>query len=445
MSGGGKSPIFTCHDAMGDEIVVSSSLISMVEGLCGSAFNCGSRYLQRIALKVNVLKSNISRLNISDTLIAEVSTQIRVLVLAVTLISGFMVFKVISHMNDLTKAKLTYYIDAVGSAVHASLLITYTMFVAYVIAQWIAESGCIYDGHINIGYLIHTSSGALYFMIGGLQFLAPLRRHYPILHRQLGYIFYALSAITTIGISWLAIKPHGGVSVQVATVLFLPLWVMCNGYSFRAIRYYRDVQLHKQLNMLGLATSTSIIFMRPITVILMLVDEYLDFPHGLGVAVWICFTTTIISTASYILIRDLIPSLESSQLQHDGSYKKSTTFNYATNAVGCLPIYDSVENRVIMKKPVTKVVSYCIIDSRTIMLRIAPTVTFNISKTREDHSNQSQQHYVPFLTDFPPGTYLPLLNTKFHSPVFRNVMIYYISSRRYFKLSHALMLHVILL
>jgi hypothetical protein len=98
----------------------------------------------------------------------------------------------------------------------ASNLFAFVIFPAFVfinviLAQWVMKGGKIYDGKIvNIGYLLHSSSGSLYFICGGLQFYTPLRQHYPVIHRLTGYTYYLMVLLTSIGIAWICIKPHAG-------------------------------------------------------------------------------------------------------------------------------------------------------------------------------------------------------------------------------------------
>ena len=115
-----------------------------------------------------------------------------------------------------------------------------------VIIQWIIWGGKIYGGKIlTIGYFLHTSTGSLYFIAGGLQFYSPLRQHYPKIHRIIGYLYYIMAFITSIGILILTIKPHSGFPTQVAVATFLPPWIACNYLALRAILLFRDVELHR--------------------------------------------------------------------------------------------------------------------------------------------------------------------------------------------------------
>jgi Predicted membrane protein (DUF2306) len=115
-----------------------------------------------------------------------------------------------------------------------------------IINQWIIGGGTVYEGNtLTIGYFLHTGSGCIYFIAGGLQFYAPFRQKYPRVHRCIGYMYYLMVILTSIGIATLAVKPHSGLSTQFTVFFFLPPWIWCNILSFRAIAIYRDVETHR--------------------------------------------------------------------------------------------------------------------------------------------------------------------------------------------------------
>ena len=120
----------------------------------------------------------------------------------------------------------------------------------------------IYGGHLEWAFHTHVISGSLYFIAGALQFFEPLRQYYPHVHRFFGYVYYAMVVVTSVGICWLCVKPHAGVSAQIAVIMFLPQWIWLNWLSFRAIAVHRNVELHRQLNIVGLAFASAITSMR---------------------------------------------------------------------------------------------------------------------------------------------------------------------------------------
>jgi Predicted membrane protein (DUF2306) len=98
---------------------------------------------------------------------------------------------------------------------------------------------------VSFGYFLHVSTGSLYMITGGLQFYAPLRQRYPKVHRFLGYTHYLMVLMTAIGISFIAIRPYSGFPTQIAVLSFLPPWVIVNILAFRAIVFFREVELHR--------------------------------------------------------------------------------------------------------------------------------------------------------------------------------------------------------
>jgi ferredoxin-NADP reductase len=193
------------------------------------------------------------------------------------------------------------------------------VFINVILAQWVMKGGKIYDGKIvNIGYLLHSSSGSLYFICGGLQFYTPLRQHYPVIHRLTGYTYYLMVLLTSIGIAWISIKPHAGLSSQIATASFLPPWMVINIIALRAIAIYRDVELHRQLNILGLSFASSIVFMRPLVAVVMLMMPEWDFGRSLGLVLWVAMCWAVFGAVLYILGAYTVPTLKHPRLQHSG-------------------------------------------------------------------------------------------------------------------------------
>lgn len=140
-------------------------------------------------------------------------------------------------------------IDSFGQSV--SDFVVYVLFpifvVLYVIVfQWILEGGKVYDGKfLTVGYLLHSSTGCLYYIAAGLQFYLPLRQRFPKTHRYIGYFYYFMVVLTSIGIIMICRKPNSGLPTQVAVLTFLPPWIWCNFLALRAITVFRDVEVHR--------------------------------------------------------------------------------------------------------------------------------------------------------------------------------------------------------
>ena len=175
-------------------------------------------------------------------------------IIIVTMVIASMICQSLMRRKAIIERRLTAIspsskMEAIGQFVSdAFAFVIFPSFViGYVIVnQWIIGRGRVYEGKVlTIGYFLHTGTGCVYFIAGGLQFYNPLRQKYPRVHRCIGYIYYLMVILTSVGIATLAIKPHSGLSTQFTVSFFLPSWIWCNILSFRAIAIYRDVETHR--------------------------------------------------------------------------------------------------------------------------------------------------------------------------------------------------------
>lgn len=93
--------------------------------------------------------------------------------------------------------------------------------------------------------LVHGASGILVLAIGPFQFLEPLRRRLPGLHRVAGRIY--LAGIVVAGITGLRMgaMAHGGAFSQIAFVVAAALWLVTGWVALRtALR--RDFRAHRE-------------------------------------------------------------------------------------------------------------------------------------------------------------------------------------------------------
>ena len=134
----------------------------------------------------------------------------------------------------------TDYLGQLASDIFA--FIVFPLFVMIVSDMLIHSGNKVYEGSKapTLGLYIHASSGCVYFIAGGLQFYNPLRQRYPAIHRLLGYLYYSMVPFMSVGLCMIAVKPNSGFPTQVAILLFLPPWVLCNIAAFRAIAFFRD-------------------------------------------------------------------------------------------------------------------------------------------------------------------------------------------------------------
>lgn len=205
-----------------------------------------NKYVQNINQQIDLLRAEISQIYISTKLRRTFIFGTSTAILFGALFYRFRQKQKRTRLIATSPRSASDYIGKFTSDVLA--FIVFPVFVVFyvVVSQWIINGGKIYDGKVlTIGYLLHSSTGSLYFISGGLQFYSPLRQRYPRVHRCLGYIYYFMAMLTSIGISIIALKPHSAFPSQVAVLSFLPPWVLCNISAFRAIVIYRDVELHR--------------------------------------------------------------------------------------------------------------------------------------------------------------------------------------------------------
>lgn len=156
-------------------------------------------------------------------------------------------------VKDTKKARLTSTplrssTDYCGQlASDACAFIVFPVFVVMTCDQLISSGNKVYEGSKvrTLGLYLHVTSGCVYLISGGLQFYNPLRQRYPAIHRFLGYLYYTMVPIMSVGLCMIALKPNSGFPTQVAILLFLPPWVLCNIAAFRAIAFFKDVELHR--------------------------------------------------------------------------------------------------------------------------------------------------------------------------------------------------------
>ena len=140
----------------------------------------------------------------------------------------------------------------------------------------------------------------------------------------------------------------------------------------------------RQLNILALMTASSIIVMRPVTMLIMVLDPPFAFGRALAIAVWICFVWLVSTSVMYVLCAYTLPTMRLKQLQHSGEVVH-------TGYVHC-PLPDFVP--VVIK-------SYQMLDSRTILLRLS-------ANSGQEKDGTSASARSPFPVGTPPGCYVTL-------------------------------------
>jgi hypothetical protein len=104
--------------------------------------------------------------------------------------------------------------------------------------MFVGEGYVLYLNQVNrIGFWIHATTGLAYYVCGFLQFSDSLRRNYPLWHRRIGYLFYFMAILTSVGILLLLI---GGAKAAESAVLWTaivwPVWAYLHWIALVAIK-----------------------------------------------------------------------------------------------------------------------------------------------------------------------------------------------------------------
>jgi len=233
------------------------------------------------------------------------------------------------------KRKKSSQMDRLGLCVQVMMFTSFAIFIDMYICRhliWGPKKGVVYAGKIqNIGFLTHAATGSLYLVTGALQFVSSLRRYAPRLHRFLGYVFYLMVLLTSLSILVVATKPQSGVSAQLATAVFLPLWLYFNAASYHAIAVAapRNIESHRVFNILGLSLASSIIAMRPCTVFVIFCEPTWSFARANGLANWVCLSVFLLLTSAFLIANgDVALSFRTSTVTDTSS---STNISTNTN------------------------------------------------------------------------------------------------------------------
>jgi uncharacterized membrane protein len=157
---------------------------------------------------------------------------------------------------------------------------------------------------------LHIIPGALFMILGPLQFVRRIRTRYPAFHRWSGRVFAASSLV--IGVTALvmgAIMPIGGGNETAATSVFALIFLFAVGRAVILIRQ-RNVAQHREWMLRAFAVGLAIATIRPI-VALFFTFSHLSPREFFGTAFWIGFGAHLV--LAEIWIRYTRPSRRSTR------------------------------------------------------------------------------------------------------------------------------------
>ena len=147
--------------------------------------------------------------------------------------------------------------------------------------------------------LIHIVPGALFMILGPLQFVRRIRSRYIRIHRWSGRVFVVLGFV--IGFTALAMSSLmsiGGAVERAATTLFALIFLFDLGKAFLHIRR-REIALHREWMIRAFAIGLAVATVRPI-VGMFFAFSGLSPQEFFGIAFWIGFTLHLVAAEVWI-------------------------------------------------------------------------------------------------------------------------------------------------
>lgn len=149
---------------------------------------------------------------------------------------------------------------------------------------------------------IHIIPGALFMILGPLQFVRRIRSRWIAFHRWSGRVFLFSGAV--IGVSALAMSltmAIGGPNETAATMLFALIFLFDLGKAYTHIRR-REIALHREWMIRAFAIGLAIATIRPIIGIFFATSPltHLTPQQFFGTAFWIGFTLHLIAAEVWI-------------------------------------------------------------------------------------------------------------------------------------------------
>jgi uncharacterized membrane protein len=111
-------------------------------------------------------------------------------------------------------------------------------------AVYFPEQRETYTEH-TIGLMVHVVGGMIAMLIGPFQFMAPIRRRWPAVHRWMGRIYLAGVASGAIGGLYMAFRAYGGFPAGLGFGTLAGLWFGAGAMAFVRIRQ-RQIDAHRE-------------------------------------------------------------------------------------------------------------------------------------------------------------------------------------------------------
>lgn len=147
--------------------------------------------------------------------------------------------------------------------------------------------------------LVHIIPGALFMLLGPLQFVRRLRTQYLTVHRWSGRVFVAMGFV--IGITALIMSflmSIGGANESAATTLFAILFLFALSKAFLHIRR-REIAQHREWMIRAFAIGLAVATVRPIVGAFFALSG-LSPREFFGIAFWLGFTIHLIAAEVWI-------------------------------------------------------------------------------------------------------------------------------------------------
>lgn len=183
-----------------------------------------------------------------------------------------------------------------------AMVVRRSLTMAGVIASVNPAGGALFDtGFVKYPLItfLHMLPGALFMILGSLQFVKSIREKYPRFHRRSGWVFIVCGYM--IGISAFIMSflvPIGGVNEGAATVLFSVFFLIALTMALVSIMK-RRIALHREWMLRAFAIGLAVSTIRPI-VGLFFAFSGLAPQQFFGTAFWIGFTLHLVIAEGWI-------------------------------------------------------------------------------------------------------------------------------------------------